>query len=87
MDPFDSRILSVLKESNGLDFAQLLSAVGFSHNTLRLHLTRLERQGMITKAENLRKGPGRPVLVYSLPPDIRQQVSLTLTDRPQPSSA
>jgi predicted ArsR family transcriptional regulator len=80
MDPFDRRILTVLQESKPLDFAQLVRAVGFSHNTLRSHLARLERQGMITKTKNLKKGPGRPVLVYTVPPEIREQVSLTLTE-------
>jgi DNA-binding transcriptional ArsR family regulator len=80
MDPFDARILSVLKESKPLDFVQLVRAVGFSHNTVRSHLARLERQGMIAKGKFLEKGRGRPVLVYSLPPEIKQRVSLTLTD-------
>ena len=80
MDSFDSRILTVLKESKPLNIAQLVEAVGFSHNTLRSHLASLERRGMVAKAKTLRKGPGRPVLVYTLPPEIRQQVSLTLTD-------
>jgi hypothetical protein len=35
---------------------------------------------MIAKAKNLRKGPGRPVLVYTLPPEIKHRVNLTLTD-------
>ena len=80
MDSFDMRILSVLKESKPLDFAQLVVAVGFSHNTLRSHLAGLERRGMVVKAKDLRKGPGRPVFVYTLPPEIRHRVSLTLTD-------
>jgi predicted ArsR family transcriptional regulator len=80
MDPFNRRVLSVLKESKPLDFAQLVVEVGFSHNTLRSHLASLERQGMIAKAKALKKGPGRPVFVYTLPPEIKQRVGLTLTD-------
>ena len=79
-DSFDRRILSVLKESKPLDFAQLVREVGFSHNTCRLHLASLERQGMIAKAKALKKSPGRPVFVYTLPPEIKQRVGLTLTD-------
>ena len=35
-------------------FQQILQAVGFS--TLRLHLTRLERQGMTVEAKNPKNG-------------------------------
>jgi predicted ArsR family transcriptional regulator len=80
MDPFDKHILSVLKENKPLGFAQLVREVGFSHNTLRSHLASLEHQDMIAKAETLKKGPGRPVFVYTMPPEIKQRVSLTLTD-------
>jgi predicted ArsR family transcriptional regulator len=65
MDPFDRRILSVLKESRPLDFEQLVVEVGFSHNTLRSHLANLEHQGMIANAKTLNKGPKRPVFVYA----------------------
>jgi len=80
MDSFDRRILNVLQESKPLDFAQPLKAVGFSHNTLRSRLAGLERQGMIVKTNNFRKGPGRAVLVYTPPREIKRRVSLTLTN-------
>jgi predicted ArsR family transcriptional regulator len=80
MDSFDKRILTLLKNGGALEFKQLLQEVGFSHNTLRLHIARLKRQGMIVEAEKTRNGPGRPVLTYSLPPEIKQEVALTLID-------
>ena len=80
MDSFDRQILTVLKNDGSLDFKQLLTEVGFSHNTLRLHITKLKLQGMIVAAEKTGAGPGRPVLTYSLPPEIKQKVALTLTD-------
>jgi len=80
MDSFDRRILAVLKNCESLEFKQLLQEAGFSHNTLRLHIARLKRQGMIVQAEKTRNGPGRPILTYSLPPEIKQKVALTLTE-------
>ena len=80
MDSFDRRILALLKNGESLEFKQLLSEVGFSHNTLRLHIARLKSQGMIVQAEKTRNGPGRPIFTYSLPPEIKQKVALTLTD-------
>jgi predicted ArsR family transcriptional regulator len=80
MDSFDRQILAVLKNGESLEFKQLLSEVGFSHNTLRLHIARLKPQGMVVHAEKTKNGPGRPILKYSLPPAIKQKVALTLTD-------
>jgi predicted transcriptional regulator len=80
MDSFDEKILTILRNSESLGFRQLLQEVGFSHNTLRLHIAKLKRQGMIVQTEKTRNGPGRPVLTYSLPPEIKQRVTLTLTD-------
>jgi predicted ArsR family transcriptional regulator len=80
MDSFDRRILAVLKNSESLEFRQLLQEVGCSHNTLRLHIAKLKRQGMSVQAEKTENGPGRPILTYSLPPEIKQRVALTLTD-------
>jgi len=80
MDSFDKRILAALKNSESLTFKQLLQEAGFSHNTLRLHIGKLKRQGMIVQAEKTKNSPGRPILTYSLPPEIKQRVGLTLTD-------
>ena len=80
MDSFDRRVLAVLKDGKPRDFQQLLWEVGFSHNTLRLHLARLERQGMVVKAKKPKNGPGRPGFTYSLPPEIRHRVDLIFTE-------
>jgi predicted ArsR family transcriptional regulator len=80
MDSFDRQILTSLKNGESLDFKKLLQEVRFSHNTLRLHIAKLKRQGMIVQTEKTRNGPGRPILTYSLPPEIKQKVALTLTD-------
>jgi DNA-binding Lrp family transcriptional regulator len=80
MDSFDRQILTVLKDGKPRDFQQLLREAGFSHNTLKLRVVGLERQGFILKAKKRRESPGRPGFTYSLPPDIKHRVSLTLTD-------
>jgi predicted ArsR family transcriptional regulator len=80
MDSFDKQILAVLKNGESLEFGQILSQVRFSHNTLRLHLTRLTHQGMVLQADKPRKGPGRPTLAYLLAPNMKRQVTLTLED-------
>jgi predicted transcriptional regulator len=80
MDSFDRRILSVLRDGRPRDFRQLLRDAGFSHNTLRTHVARLERQGFIVKDKKPIKMRGRPVFVYSLPPEIRHKVALTITE-------
>lgn len=51
MDSFDRQILAALKDVRSVGFHQILQKVTFSHNTLRLHLASLEREGMIVKAE------------------------------------
>ena len=56
MNPFDKRILSVLRGGKSRDVQQLPKEVGFSHNTLRLHLDSLEGQGFIVKAEKPKEG-------------------------------
>jgi len=80
MGSFDRLILAVLKNGESLEFKQLLQEVGFSHNTLRLHIVKLKRQGMIVQAQKTKNGPGRPILTYLLPPEIKRQVALTLTN-------
>ena len=57
MDLFDRQILAVPKDGKSKTFQQILQAVGFSLNTLRLHMTSLERQGMIVEAKNPKNGP------------------------------
>ena len=55
MDPFDERVLKVLGDGKKRSFSQLLGEVGFSHNTLRVHLESLVDRGLVLK----RKYPGR----------------------------
>ena len=66
MDSFDRQILAVLENGKPRDFQQLLREAGFSHNTLKMRLVGLERQGFILKAEKRRESPGRPGFTYSL---------------------
>lgn len=80
MDLFDRHILSVLKDGKPREFEGLLQEVGFSHNTLRRHLASLERQGLIVKGKKPRKGPGRPIFTYSLPPRLKAKVALSPED-------
>jgi len=65
MDPFDERILSVLRDGRPRDFHHLLGAVSFSHNTLRLHLNNLVERGLIIREKTPTEGPGRPKFNYS----------------------
>ena len=80
MDLFDRHILSVLKDGKPREFEGLLQEVGFSHNTLRRHLASLKRQGLIMKGKKPRKGPGRPIFTYSLPPKLKAKVALSPED-------
>ena len=80
MDSFDRRILAVLRDGESRDFPRLLREAGFSHNTLRLRLTSLKRQGFILETKKHKEGSGRPGFTYSLPPDVKHRVALTLTD-------
>jgi predicted ArsR family transcriptional regulator len=80
MDFFDERILNVLKDGKPRVFNQILNDVGFSHNTLRLHLDFLVDQGFIVKEKKPSKGLGRPAFTYSIPPKVKRQVSLALSD-------
>jgi len=80
MDLFDERVLAVLKDGKPRVFTQLLSEVGFSHNTLRLHLERLVAQSVVVKEKTLSNRLGRPKFTYLIAPRVRQQVSIALSD-------
>ena len=80
MDFFDERILSVLVDGKPRDFQQILGKVDFSHNTLRLHLSRLVDQGLVVKEKRPSKGLGRPRFTYSVPPKLHRQASRILSD-------
>lgn len=66
MDPFDERILGALRDSRSRDCHQLLGEVGFSYNTLRLHLNTLVEKGLINKEKIPVEGRGRPKFIYSM---------------------
>jgi len=70
MDPFDERILRALSDGRPRSFLQLLGEIGFSHNTLRLHLNTLVEDGLITREKVPVKGPGRPKFTYFIPQGI-----------------
>ena len=76
MGLFDRRILAALKDGKPRELGQLLSGVSFSRNTLRLHLARLEEQGLVVRDKKPHEGPGRPSLTYSLSPSVRQASSV-----------
>jgi len=80
MDLFDERILSVLSDGNPRVFAQLLGEVGFSRNTLKLHIKRLTAQSLVLKEKTLSNGRGRPKYAYFLSPRVKQQVFAALLD-------
>jgi predicted ArsR family transcriptional regulator len=80
MDFFDERILSVLKDGKPLNLAQLLGEVGFSRNTLKLHLKRLTGQNLVIKEKTLSNGRGRQKYAYFLSPKVRQQVFAAFSD-------
>jgi predicted ArsR family transcriptional regulator len=69
MDSFDRRILAVLKNGELWSSSNFFWEFGFSHNTVRLPIAKLKRQGEIVEEKKTRNGPGRPILTYSLPPE------------------
>ena len=65
MEPIDDQIINVLRNDKPMRFEELLSKLGISHNTLRLHLDAMAEKGEITKEKRPPKGRGRPSYVYS----------------------
>ena len=80
MDFFDRKILAVLRNGRSRDFQQILSQVGFSPNTLRLHIDQLVEQGLVAKRKRPREGPGRPRFIYSLTRGVDGQAVSALVD-------
>jgi len=80
MDLFDERVLAVPSDGKPKFFVQLLGEVGFSRNTLKLHLKRLNAQSLMVKEKTLSNGRGRPKYAYFLSPRVKQQVSAALSD-------
>ena len=65
MDPIDEKIISLLRDGKPKRFEELLSKIGHSHNTLRLHLDSLAERGMISKDKRPSEGRGRTRFTYS----------------------
>jgi predicted ArsR family transcriptional regulator len=80
MDPFDERILKVLGDGKKRSFSQLVGEVGFSHNTLRMHLKSLVDRGLVLKEKITRKGHGRPMFTYALSPSLKRQIIHMLSE-------
>ena len=80
MDPFDERVLAVLKDGEPRSFAALLRQVGFSHNTLQQHLRQLMTQGLVLRAKETANGFGRPKFAYHISPKTTRQVISALED-------
>jgi len=80
MDFFDQRILTTLRDGEPHGFTALQSQVGFSHNTLQQHLTRLVEKGLVKKEKDPASGYGRPKYVYHVPPKTAKQVAVALED-------
>jgi DNA-binding transcriptional ArsR family regulator len=66
MDLFDTAILNLLRDEKPREFREILTAVKFSHNTLRQHLDSLLSQSLITKDKRPMKGRGRPKYASSV---------------------
>jgi DNA-binding HxlR family transcriptional regulator len=80
MDIFDERVIFVLKDGKPRLFVQLLGEVGFSHNTLKLHLKSLLAEGVLVREKVTSEGLGRPKYLYALSPRVKKQVSAALAD-------
>lgn len=59
------RILTLLKEEGGLTADELAELLGISAVAVRRHLTKLERDQLVTY-EEVQRGMGRPSFVYQL---------------------
>jgi len=77
---FDERVLAALKDGEPRSFTELLSQVGFSHNTLQQHLRRLIAQGLVLREKETANGFGRPKFAYHIPSKTKKQVISALED-------
>ena len=78
MDFYDKGIMTILRDGKPRSFQQILSEVGFSHNTLRQHLDKLVDQGLVERLKVPQKGPGRPLFGYRLSTGSEKAVSAFL---------
>jgi hypothetical protein len=60
VDPIDETVLSALQDDKPGVFTQLLDRTAVSHNTLRLHLEKLLKQGLVSSEKTPSTGLGRP---------------------------
>jgi len=65
MDPYEKAIINALKDGKPRNFQQILDEIGFSHNTLRLHLNSMVDEGLVAREKMPSKGRGRSVYLYS----------------------
>jgi len=80
MDFFDERILAALKDGKPRGFTMLLGEVGFSHNTLQQHLSRLTARGLVVKEKMASSSLGRPKFAYRVPSKAAKQVAAAIQD-------
>jgi len=69
-----NEILALLKRSDGASVEELSTALGFASMTVRQHLTALERDSLV-KAQEVRRGAGRPHFRYQLTEDGHRRMS------------
>ena len=61
---FDERVLAALNDGKSKGFAALLGEVGFSHNTLQQHLSRLTVKGVAVRERATGNNFGRPKFTH-----------------------
>jgi len=64
------QVLDVLLRQGSMTVKDIQDALGLSSTAVRMHLTRLQAEGLVTVEEE-RRGVGRPVKVYSLTNEAR----------------
>src|SRR5689334_8947424 len=67
--PTRGQVLALLRRG-AMTVDELASAIGITDNAVRLHLTALERDGLV-RAEGVRRegSVGKPATVYAITPD------------------
>jgi predicted ArsR family transcriptional regulator len=80
MDFYNRGIMAIMRDGKPRTFQQILSEVGFSHNTLRQHLDKLVDQSLVERLKMPRKGPGRPLLDYRLSGGVSERAVSALSN-------
>ena len=65
------RIVESLQRHGPQTVAELAAAEALTHNAIRQHLARLERDGLVVESSE-RRGPTKPSFVFSLTPEGRR---------------